>query len=490
MNTHSWDRDILTLLMAPLAGTTLTAQEEELLQAGLGSVILFGYNTPDPETARDLARSIHAAVPDCVIAIDEEGGDVTRLQAATGSSLPTAWALGTLDDVDLTRRVGGALGQLIAACDIDLDLAPVLDVSTDPANPVIGTRAYGDEPDKVTRHARAMASGLREAGIAVCGKHFPGHGATSVDSHTDLPLIDLPEAVLQREHLAPWELAPWLDAVMTAHVLVPALGERPASIAAWSRPLLDSLSHGGFHGLVITDALDMAAVATDPGYGEAAVCALEAGADLLCLGTAMRRDSEQMVREAHEAIRTAIENGRLDASAVAARAARVRTVLQGLRSRRRWLPTPTIESALEQIDILGTGAALAAVQVRHAHLDLQPAAVIDVRGGAAAISQNRRGHLVQALRARGIDALEHEEGAYLADAFAAPQLLVVTRLPRADQREQAALEQVLAARPDAIVVHVGVPEAAPAHRRLVLAFGAGRTMMRAVVDSLLAGARA
>src|SRR5699024_4154079 len=201
-------------------------------------------------------------------------GDVTRLQAAPGSSLPTAWALGEADDIELTREAGRALGDLLAACDLDLDLAPVLDVSTDPANPVIGTRAFGDDPDRA----------------AHCANSFPGHGATATDSHTALPRIDLDPVQFEREHLAPWRIAPWLDSVMTAHVLVPALGEGPASISTWSRPLLDRVVGGTFQGLVITDALDMAAVAADPGGGESVVRAFEAGADLLCLGTSLRRD--------------------------------------------------------------------------------------------------------------------------------------------------------------------------------------------------------
>lgn len=482
-----WNRDILSLLMAPVSGTELTDFEREILAEGVGSVIFFGYNTPDALAARDLARSIHELAADCVIAIDEEGGDVTRLQSTTGSSLPTAWALGTLDDVDLTRRMGCALGDILAACDIDLDLAPVLDVSTDPANPVIGTRAYGDEPDLVARHARAMASGLRDEGIAVCGKHFPGHGATSVDSHTALPRIDLPEATFRRDHLAPWTLAPWMDAVMTAHVLVPTFGEGPATISGWSRDLLEEISLGGFHGLVITDALDMAAVSEDPGYTEAVVRAVEAGADLLCLGTSIRRDSAQMVTQAHDALVAAVQSGRISADTLAQRASRTRVLLRSIRSRRRWLPTPDLDQALAHAESLGAGAALRAVQVRHARLTLDQTCVIDVRGGGVALSSARRGRLLAALHERGIDACEAAGGEDLTTALRAPQILVTTRLARSDAAEQEQLARVLAVRPDAIVVHLGVPDAAPRHDRLVLAHGAGRTMMRAAVDALLAG---
>ena len=474
---RAWDGDVLGVLMAPFTGTAVPEWLGEALDEGLAAVILFGHNTPDPATARGLAQALHARSEDLVIAIDEEGGDVTRLQAATGSSLPTAWALGEAGDVELTRHVGRALGDLLAACDIDLDLAPVLDVSTDPANPVIGTRAFGDEPDRVAAHARAFATGLIDAGIGTCAKHFPGHGATATDSHTALPRIDLPAAQFEREHLAPWRIAPWLDAVMTAHVLVPALGEGPASISPWARPLLDRAVGGTFRDLVITDALDMAAVAENPGYGEAAVRALVSGADLLCLGSSARREDRQMLREAHDAILAAVDTGRLTREDLRARATRARDRLRSLRTRRRFVPAPALEDALARAERLGAGAAARAVRSRHGHarLDLRPAAVLDVRRGG------RPDALVTALRERG---LRTDVPDY--DTLPGPdvQVLVLTRLPRSDAEEGRRLAAALATRPDAIVVHTGVPDAAPDHRALVLAHGAGRTMMRAVAHLL------
>src|SRR5699024_6214812 len=415
--------------------------------------------------------------------IDEEGGDVTRLQAATGSSLPTAWALGEADDIELTREAGRALGDLLAACDLDLDLAPVLDVSTDPANPVIGTRAFGDDPDRVAHHAKAFATGLAEAGLGTCAKHFPGHGATATDSHTALPRIDLDPVQFEREHLAPWRIAPWLDSVMTAHVLVPALGEGPASISTWSRPLLDRVVGGTFQGLVITDALDMAAVAADPGGGESVVRAFEAGADLLCLGTSLRRDDEQMLREAHDALCAAVRAGRLDRRTLRDRAARTRGRLRSLRTRPRFVPAPALEDALARIERLGAVAAARAVDARRARLEGGPALVVDLRVRAQHASGARAQQLVHALAERGVETVEPGDPAR---AGTDAQLLALTRLPCSDPEEGRRLAELLARRPDAIVIHTGVPAAAPDHPRLVLAHGGGRTMMRAVVDRLLA----
>ncbi|UYG17379.1 beta-glucosidase [Brachybacterium huguangmaarense] len=482
----TWDRDALGVLMAPIEGTTVPEWARGALEGGLASVILFGYNTPSPEAARDLAREIHGISAQALVSIDEEGGDVTRLQAGTGSSLPTAWALGQVDDTALTAEVGAALGGLLHACDLDLALSPVLDVSTDPANPVIGTRAFGATPDLVARHAEAFATGLRSAGVGTCGKHFPGHGATATDSHTDLPRIDLDEHAFRAEHLAPWAIAPRLDAVMTAHILVPALGEGPASISPWSAPLLRDVSRGGFDGLIVTDALDMAAVAADPGVGEAVVRAVEAGADLLCLGTSLRRDDLGMVREAHDALVGAVASGRIRREDLASRALRTREAAGALRRRRRLHGQGDLADALGTLARLGPRAAARAIDIRSAALDGTPVVVVDARGRVDHAARIRPVHLLEALTEKGIDATAAEAVSDLEDDRA---VLVVTRLPRADPPEERRLQEVITARPDAIVVHIGVPDAAPAHRHLVLTLGGGLVPMRAAVEALLAAGR-
>ncbi|UYG18030.1 beta-glucosidase [Brachybacterium huguangmaarense] len=487
-SASAWDADALGVLLASFEGPEVPAWLGAPLREGLGGVVLFGSNTPDPAACRDLARSLHAIAPDLLVAIDEEGGDVTRLQARTGSSLPTACALGRIDDVDLTRRVGRTLGDLLAACDVDLDLAPVLDVSTDPRNPVIGTRSFGDDPDLVSRHARALTSGLREAGVGACGKHFPGHGATHVDSHTALPRIDLPADELRREHLEPWALAPWLDAVMTGHLLVPALGEGPASISPWSRPLLDEVSgSGGYSGLVVTDALDMAAVAADPGPLEAPVRAIEAGAHLLCLGRAGSRDGQEMLREAHGAITGAVASGRLDREVLHRRAVEARRDVRFLRTRRTAVPAPSCEEALEGARRIGALAAARAVELRRAVLVGPRVSVVDARARPDHAAGPRPEVLVSELRSRGYDAAAAHDAHDVATADTA---LVLTRLPRADADEARALAAVLADRPDAIVVHTGVPGAAPDCERRVLALGGGPAMLGAAVDAMIrAGTR-
>lgn len=475
-----WDADALGVLLASFTGTEVPGWLGEALDAGLAGTILFGYNTPDAAACRDLARALHERAPGAIVTIDEEGGDVTRIQAVGGSALPTAWALGAADDPALTRAAGRALGGLLAACDVDMDLAPVLDVSTDPRNPVIGTRAFGDDPELVARHARELAAGLRDTAVASCGKHFPGHGATHTDSHTGLPRIDLPLAQIETEHLAPWSIAPQLDAVMTAHVEVPALGEGPASISPWSRPLLDRIVGGsGFEGLIITDALDMAAVAADPGPREAVVRAVEAGAHLLCLGTSLRRDEQEMLREAHDALVAAVESGRIPREVLAERARQARAAIAAIRARRAEQETPDLEEALAAVRAVGAEAARRAVRVPECALRGPRVRIIDARRRADHASGSRRSVLGELLRERGLVVLEDAS-----DSDAADTVLILTRLPRADEGEARVLAEALAAHPEAIVVHVGVPGAAPDHDRVALALGHGPAMLSAVLDAM------
>src|SRR6185503_12265660 len=156
-------------------------------------------------------------------AIDEEGGDVTRLEAATGSSYPGNAALGVVDDVELSERVATSLGAELAAVGVNLDLAPVADVNTNPQNPVIGIRSFGSDADLVGRHVSAFVRGLQNAGVAACAKHFPGHGDTALDSHLALPVVE----ALDEHALKPFRAAieSGVRSIMTAHIVVRSLGE-------------------------------------------------------------------------------------------------------------------------------------------------------------------------------------------------------------------------------------------------------------------------
>src|SRR4029077_581639 len=216
--------------------------------AGLGGVCLYARNIQNPEQLAALTASLHAERPELLIAIDEEGGDVTRLEARTGSSYPGNLALGAVDDIGLTRAVALAMGADLAAAGIDLDLAPVADVNSNPINPVIGVRAFGAEAAQVARQTAAWVAGLEEAGVAACVKHFPGHGDTSIDSHLALPVVnDDPHA---SGALEPFRaaIAAGVRAVMSAHIVVPSIDGVPATISA---EVMTGLLRGelGFDGL-------------------------------------------------------------------------------------------------------------------------------------------------------------------------------------------------------------------------------------------------
>ena len=255
------------------------------LDDGLAGVVYFAQNINQNDAGQParLSAQLRGIRPDLLIGIDEEGGNVTRLESARGSSLPGHAQLGHLDDVAATRSVGRMIGSRAALAGANVVLAPVADVNTNPANPVIGVRAFGAETELVSRHVAAMVRGLQDMPVSACVKHFPGHGDTRTDSHLELPRLELSWAEIERHHLPPFVAAVEVGvrAVMTAHIVVPELGELPATL---NPRILATLRDTGFTGTIVTDALDMAAIRESFGAGQGAVLAMLAGADLLCIG--------------------------------------------------------------------------------------------------------------------------------------------------------------------------------------------------------------
>jgi beta-N-acetylhexosaminidase len=306
----SLDELALRVQLPAFPGTTLAPDVAELLAAGLGGVCLFGSNTSDgPVAVAELTGAIHAAAPYSLVAVDEEGGDVTRLHARDGSPVLGPAALGAVDDLGLTRETGRAVGTELAAAGIDVDLGPVADVNSNPDNPVIGTRSFGADAGRVAAHVAAWVAGLQEAGVAACAKHFPGHGDTAQDSHLELPTVDADLPTLLARELAPFAAAvkAGVASVMTSHIVVPRVD--PALPATLSRPVLSLLRERmGYDGVIVSDALDMVGASAGRGIPEAAVLSLAAGADLLCLGA----DKDvALVREVQAAIVDAVRSGRL-----------------------------------------------------------------------------------------------------------------------------------------------------------------------------------
>ncbi|MFE5671223.1 glycoside hydrolase family 3 protein [Agromyces sp. NPDC056523] len=321
-------RDILTTLLPGFEGPDAPAWLVELLGEGLGGVCLFGTNVESPAQLAALTRRLREANPEAVVAIDEEGGDVTRLFADRGAPYPGNAVLGRIDDVALTRSIGRAVGEALAAVGCTMTFAPDADINSNPSNPVIGVRSFGASPEPVAHHTAAWVEGVQSAGIDASAKHFPGHGDTATDSHLALPVVDLPLVQLRERELAPFRaaIAAGTRSIMTSHILLPQLdAEQPATL---SPRILQRLLRGelGFEGVIVSDALDMAGASGAHGIPEAAVRALVAGCDLLCIGTG---NTAPQLEEIVEAIAGAVASGRLAAERVTDAAARVRALATG-----------------------------------------------------------------------------------------------------------------------------------------------------------------
>ena len=289
------------LLTVGFDGPSLPAELGRRIAAGqVGGAMLFRPNIQSPAQVASLVTALRAADPEprFLVAVDQEGGLVQRLREPL-TVWPDMLSVGAAGDVGRTEQVGRALGQELAALGIGWDFAPVLDVHTNPANPVIGSRAFGTTPDAVAAQALAFWRGLRAAGVLGCGKHFPGHGDTRTDSHLELPVVDHPLERLRAVELAPFAAAAraGMEAIMTAHVLFPALDpHRPATL---SRRVLTDLLRGelGFTGVIVSDDLGMKAVADRYPIDELAVAAVEAGADVLLI-----REPAERQMAAYEAL--------------------------------------------------------------------------------------------------------------------------------------------------------------------------------------------
>jgi len=325
------------LFIAGIPHPRLDRDTRELLrELRPGGVILFRRNYTDPEALSRLCDELHSLFPErpLLIALDHEGGRVHRLDPPFTHFPPVA-RLGQARSAALARRVGQAMGQELRGVGIDLDFAPVLDVLTNPDNTVIGDRAFAADPDLVARLGCALARGLRAGGVIPCGKHFPGHGATSVDSHDDLPRDERAEDELARIDLYPFRqaIAERVGLLMTAHVLYPALD--PDLPATLSPPVIDGLLRRRLHfqGVVVTDDLEMGAIVRHFTVEQAAVDALNAGADLLLICQSLDR-----ALAARDACVQALHTGRLSQPRVGQAGRRIARLRKAHRTRRAAAP--------------------------------------------------------------------------------------------------------------------------------------------------------
>ena len=464
-------------ILPGFAGPTVPDWVRRRLGEGLGGVVLYAWNVESAEQLASLTGELRAERDDIIVAIDEEGGDVTRLEAAYGSSYPGNAALGVVDDVELTRRIAASMGAELARAGVNLDFAPVADVNTNPQNPVIGIRSFGSNADLVARHVAASVAGLQTAGVAACAKHFPGHGDTSLDSHLALPSVD----VLEDGVLVPFRAAieAGVLSMMTAHIVVRSLGEAPATM---SREVLHDLLRVelGFDGLVVTDALEMKAISDTVGVEEGAVRAIAAGADALCLGHDLFDDSVGSVRDALVA---AVHSKRLPEDRLVSAASRV-TRLVGVASM-------TGDAAVDRE--AGRVAARRALSVEGEVRITGPVSVVELEpqvGMAAGRLSQEPGEWFQAVvpnvELLRFDAATFDPGLELHDR----QLVVIARDAHRHDWERDAIESLTARTDDAIVLEIGLPHWRPSGAATyVSTYGAARVNLEAAAEALYSGPR-
>ncbi|WP_119729411.1 glycoside hydrolase family 3 protein [Thermomonospora amylolytica] len=476
MTDDTLSRLARAVLLPAFAGDTAPRWLLEELERGLGGVTLFALNGNVSGTA-ELARLTAdlRRVADPIVTIDEEGGDVTRLGGhRTASPYPGNAALGAVDDVELTRRVYRSLAAELAEVGVNLNFAPSVDVNAADDNPIIGVRAFGADPELVARHAAAAVTGTQEAGVAACAKHFPGHGATVEDSHLGVPLVDADADLLERRELVPFRAALKADvrAVMTGHLNVPALtGGEPATL---SHAVITGLLRGrlGFDGVVVTDALDMKGASGSIGIPEASVRALAAGADLLCLGP---REQEDTTRATVAAIVAAVRDGRLPAE-------RLEDAAERGRALRAWLagaPSAGTDrpAALE--------AARRALTFSGELPDLPDPLVVELEApGNIAVGPTPWGLGPWASDMVRVDGEAAAPGPLLERA-AGRGLVIVVRDAHRHAGQRRLVNALLAARPDAVLVEMGLPVWRPEGRLAYLAtYGATLANARAAAELL------
>jgi beta-N-acetylhexosaminidase len=416
------------------------------LAGGGGGIVLFAYNVPSLEGLASLCASLRAESGDLLLGIDEEGGDVTRLEWQTGSSYPGGAALGALDEPETTEAVAASIAAELAAVGVNWNFAPVADVNV-PANPVIGARAYGSDASVVARHVAAYVRGTQSRHVAACVKHFPGHGSTERDSHLELPTV----AGDVEDGLEPFRaaFAAGVQTLMTAHVRVPALDDAPATLSA---PIMQGLLRGelGYDGMVLADALEMKAVSETVGVRESAVRALSAGVDGLIIGHDLGEDALWTV---HEALVAEVPEERLREAA-----ARVRRVAEWAR--------PTNGSPDREV---GAHAARRALLVEGETSFAAPPRIVELRP-VANIAAGEAEHSLGALVVR--------EG----EPVPAADVYVVRDAHRhAWMREASDVD-------GAVVVEIGLPLWRPARARGFVATHGGSRASYAAAAELLRGA--
>jgi beta-N-acetylhexosaminidase len=458
----------LSVLQPGFGGTEAPDWVLRDIADGLSSVVLFARNISTPEQVARLVAQLRAENPELIIAIDEEAGDVTRLESWTGCTRPGNFALGAVDDVELTESVARDIGRELHAAGITLTYAPSADVNSNPRNPVIGVRSFGSTPDLVARHTAAWIRGIQSAGVAACAKHFPGHGDVAVDSHHGLPVYDADLDEMAAASLPPFRAAleAGVRAVMSAHMLVPAYDrERPATL---SHTILYDLLRKelGFDGLIVTDGIDMGAVTGPYGIDGATVKAVYAGADAICVGG--QHSDEATVDLLAGALCDAVVAGDLTEERLVEAADRVREFADWSTRRSRAVPINPISgdigfvAARRAIRLSGPGQeSLPLVSAPHV-VELVPTTNLAIGketpwGVAVPLRERMPGTTFVRIYRHQVESSPAVLDELALEPASGRPLVVVVRDASRHDWMSGALADVVRARPDAIVVEMGVP---------------------------------
>jgi len=466
-------------LLGSFDGTEAPAWLLDAIRDGLGGVLLFAQNVVDDAQVARLCAQLRSARADVIIAIDEEGGDVTRLDARPASNTPCPAAFGFVDDVQLTENAYAELGRRVHALGIDVTLAPCADINSNPQNPIIGVRSFGQSADLVSRHVAAAVAGFRRGGVSVCVKHFPGHGDTSDDTHLGPARISASMTTLTDRELVPFAaaIAAGAEGVLTAHLIADALDQEPVSLSApWTDLLRDTMR---FDGVVVTDALDMDGVADGrgiAGVADAAVRALRAGADFLCLGSNF---DEVMTSTVIEAVLPAVEDSTIGRAQLELSHKRIAS----LRADRRVVEVEPSDAARR----VAEGAL-----VIDGELPMGPYAVLECRPRLSMASFNVSWGIAAELAERGwpvmqihqVDDLDATCARLIAAAGERP-ILVVVRDAAVHHWQRDVIDRCVTAGRVTVVAEMGWPGAwRPPSTVYIVTHGAARVTAQALVELL------
>ncbi|WP_405502805.1 glycoside hydrolase family 3 protein [Streptomyces niveus] len=476
------------VLFPALGRKTVPKWARARVEEGLGGFVLFGKDIAEAEQVRELTTALHGLRDHVLLSVDEEGGDVNRLEDHGGTSVPGNHALGRLDDPDRTRESAYQIGLSLVEAGIDWDLAPAVDAAVNPLSPN-GIRTFGADRALVAKHAAAWVEGLQAAGVSACAKHFPGHGLSSTDAHLGTPTVDLSRQELVEHYLDPFRaaIAAGVDSIMVSHVHLSQLDDVPATIspAVLTGLLRDEL---GFDGVVITDALEMRGIADVASLPDAAVRAIAAGADALCLGAWAFGDD---VDAAAAALVAAVENGTLPLERL--REANARLAKLGTRPRATGVPhddTVGEQQARDVLEVSGDallkGSRALVVRLDPTHSPAQGGASWGVEAPlrAAGIEVEALAVAGDTYNAEGM--IKAEVGLYLDEFGPDADVVLLVRSSHRFPWQRPVLDELLERHPGCVVVDMGVPgDDFGGFRGWVRTFGASRVCAKAAVGALL-----